>query len=335
MSKVLIFIAFFSFLSNGFSQNSDVVQLAQRITKDTQDDSLKVVAIYQWMMDNISYDRINAALDDPKDEASDVNIIVKRKEAICIGYANLFKLLCVLNNIKAEIINGYALGLGYETTGQIPMDKANHAWNAVKINNRWYLMDITWADNNDRIYNAEYLWANPSVFIEKHLSEDPFWQLLDNPVDLHCFINGKNCTDKLILKSNYGQHVNEEFKLDSIERTYNYFKRAIRFNNDNLEIIAQAAYFFLIRGNDALKEYYELKEQQKKTFDVFINKELVLNPLKKAKNCFEAAIKFYGKIYNKKGELNTVNIKYGASKIKETDQEIEMIELYFKQANRG
>ena len=332
MNKVLIFIAFFSFLSNGFSQNSDVVQLAQRITKDTQDDSLKVVAISHWMIDNISYDRINAALDDPKDEASDVNIIVKRKKAICEGYANLFKSLCTLNSINAEIIVGY--GLSFESEMNYN-NKSNHGWNAVKIHNSWYLMDITWADNDDGTCDAEYLWADPSVFIEKHLPEDPFWQLLDNPVSLHCFINGKNCTDKLILKSDYGQHITEEFKLDSIERTYNYFKRAIGFNNDNLEIIGQAAYFFLQRGKDALKAYYELKEQQKKTFDVFIDKELVLDPLKKAKRCFEASIKFYGKIYNKKGELNSVNIKYGTSKIKETDQEIEMIELYFKQINRG
>lgn len=334
MNKVLIFIAFFSFLSDSFSQNPEIIQLAQRITWDIHDDSLKVIAICHWMIDNISYDRNNAALDNPKDEASNVNIIVKRKKAICAGYANLFKSLCTLNNINAEIINGYALGLGYEIAEQIPIDRDNHAWNAVKINNRWYLMDITWADNDDGTYDAEYLWADPSVFIKKHLPDDPFWQFLDDPVSLDCFIYAKNCNDKIVSKPNNGQHISEAFKLDSIERTYNYFKRAIGFNQDNIELIRQAAYFFLQRGDDALNEYYKLKEQQKKTFDVFKDKESILLPLRKSKSYFEVSIKFYGKIYYKTGELNADNIKYDASKIKETDHEIEMIELYFKQTNR-
>lgn len=338
MNKVLIFIAFFSLLSDSFSQNPEIIQLAQLITKDTQDDSLKVVAISNWLIDNIAYDMKSYELWNKGlklgDEVTDILLINKNKKAICSGYSNFFKVLCNINKIQAEVINGYALGLGYETTEQIPIDRDNHAWNAVKIHNRWYLMDITWADNNDGTYDAEYLWADPSVFIKKHLPDDPFWQFLDDPVSLDCFINSKNCNDKLITNSNNGQHITEEFKLDSIERTYNYFKRAIGFNQDNIELIRQVAYFFLLRGDDALNEYYKLKEQQKKTFDVFKDKESILLLLRKSKSYFEASIKFYGKIYYKKGELNADNIKYDASKIKETDHEIEMIELYFKQTKR-
>src|SRR4029078_8527879 len=64
----------------------------------------------------------------------------------------------------------------------------NHMWNAVKIDGKWYLVDLTW-DAGQTVkgefiftYSTAYLFADPQVFITHHFPEDEKWQLLKNPV---------------------------------------------------------------------------------------------------------------------------------------------------------
>ena len=66
--------------------------------------------------------------------------MIKRK-SICAGYSNLFKKLCDYSNIKCVIIEGYSKGYNYN--GEI-LKEPNHAWNAVKLYDKWELIDSTW-----------------------------------------------------------------------------------------------------------------------------------------------------------------------------------------------
>ena len=61
---------------------------------------------------------------------------------MCTGYAYLIKELCFLANIESEIIDGYARTVRSNIDA---LDMANHSWNAVKLNNKWYLCDATWS----------------------------------------------------------------------------------------------------------------------------------------------------------------------------------------------
>lgn len=57
-----------------------------------------------------------------------------RKTAICQGYAHAFMLLCREAGIECVCVTGNADG--------------PHMWNKVKINNDWYVIDVTWDDND-------------------------------------------------------------------------------------------------------------------------------------------------------------------------------------------
>ena len=115
--------------------------LAQKLTENLSNDYDRVRAIYVWIASNIKYD-LYAYLHN-RESGQSVNEVLRSGKALCTGYSILFKFLCAQNNIESIIIDGYAKGYGYKKGQQIL--KPNHAWNAVNIYGRWYLLDATWA----------------------------------------------------------------------------------------------------------------------------------------------------------------------------------------------
>ncbi len=63
----------------------------------------------------------------------------------------------------------------------------NHAWNAVKLNNKWYLCDATWSSGyiDMATYIFEYDYVNtyflqdPIEFNTHHIPLDDSWKLID------------------------------------------------------------------------------------------------------------------------------------------------------------
>ncbi len=138
MRNTLILFLFFSKISIIIAQEISAKPIALNITSNIKNDSLKVVAIYNWIFENVDYDwETYKKLKNGQpysDEAWKVKDILRTKKAVCGGYAELFNDLCYFNNIKSKYILGES-------------NLEGHAWNAVYINQKWYLMDITWADN--------------------------------------------------------------------------------------------------------------------------------------------------------------------------------------------
>ena len=125
--------------------DSSLLPLAHRITANAPNDSDKVLAICQWMCTHLTYDYQNLRNDDKgihnPDSFQRPAVAIRRKKAICDGYAQIFRDLCLLNNIYASYIVGYTCYSELTDSAQVL-----HAWNSVRVNNNWYLMDLTWED---------------------------------------------------------------------------------------------------------------------------------------------------------------------------------------------
>jgi hypothetical protein len=147
------------------------------LTGGIQDQFLKAKTIHDWICDNIAYDadlyftgRITA---------QDYVSVLKKKQAVCSGYTNLFNQMCKLANIESIGINGYSKGFGY--TGKIG-NNTDHAWNAVHIGTKWYLIDVTWdagsLDQKTYIkeYSTEWLFLDSRPFLYSHLPEEGAYQ---------------------------------------------------------------------------------------------------------------------------------------------------------------
>lgn len=120
--------------------------------------------------------------------------LVKEQKTLCTGYAYLIRELAGMADINCEIVNGYG-----KTTSSIDKHNnlPNHSWNAVKLENKWYLCDATWAsgffnvNKNEFVseYNDGYFLAEPKLFSKSHYPLDTKWILLDNKISLSEFLN--------------------------------------------------------------------------------------------------------------------------------------------------
>ena len=159
-------------------------------------DSLRLRASFIWITENISYDIEGFEKDDPR--SSILSYVVKNKKAVCGGYAGLLKFFCDAFNIESEIVYGIA------RTGKKDINvsrynlRSNHAWNAVKINNNWRLIDVTWAagtvdDTDDeklkyyKDYKEIYYFTPPERMIFNHFPDQFKHQYLTKSVSKEKF----------------------------------------------------------------------------------------------------------------------------------------------------
>ena len=117
----------------------------------------------------------------------------KHKRTMCTGYAYLLKELCYFADIECEIVDGYGRTMDANTTG---LDMANHSWNSVKLNGKWYLCDPTWSsgytDENGifvRDFNEGYFLTYPVFFNKNHYPIDQKW-FLNAELSATQFIDG-------------------------------------------------------------------------------------------------------------------------------------------------
>ena len=172
--------------------------LAEQLTANHKSELEKVRSIFNWITGNISYkvnrytpQRYTILTEDddtgalkPLDERIAINVLTQR-EAVCDGYARLFKTLCDYAGLESVVIHGYAR----TNDGSKSSFRPNHSWNAILIDQKWYLLDVTWAsgfiDSRSNMYVARtderYFLTPPSQFISDHYPEDIRWTLLADP----------------------------------------------------------------------------------------------------------------------------------------------------------
>ena len=114
--------------------------------------------VFRWICDNIAYD-IQSWLKEDYSNTTNLNHIFASKKTCCAGYALLFQEFCILSGMNrndVKIIDGVAKGLLKSGESLIESDEAslpkdyktNHAWNIVKIDNKWELIDATWSSGS-------------------------------------------------------------------------------------------------------------------------------------------------------------------------------------------
>lgn len=168
----------------------DVDALAKYLVSGGQTDIEKVRALFTWVATHINYD-VDGFNSGNYGDLS-VESVLASKKAVCAGYSNLLKALCLAAGFESEDIAGYAKGYGYKEGDKFT--ETDHAWNAVKVEGTWKLFDATWASGYGTNKNGKMVgtkrfepyWfdVNPKEFIFKHLPEDSKWQLLEKTISL-------------------------------------------------------------------------------------------------------------------------------------------------------
>jgi transglutaminase/protease-like cytokinesis protein 3 len=226
--------------------------LAQKLSFSYVTDIEKIRSIFRWITENIAYRTKNypgsrkgmkyLISEEPEDTLSEslneriALEVLRKKEAVCDGYARLFKILCDYAGIRSEIITGYARTNMNRMGEQF---KSNHRWNAVLVDSNWYLLDATWASgyitySSDlfvKAYDDYYFMTPPEDFIRDHYPEDSRWTLLANPPTLREFYRTpfrhsafskysilSYAPMKGIIEASIGDTVNVELMMASIDK---------------------------------------------------------------------------------------------------------------------
>jgi transglutaminase/protease-like cytokinesis protein 3 len=185
-------------------RSSDPAELSAKITKAYTTDFEKVQAIYYWITHNLEYDykhvvkmaeagpdrtkyqphEIQAKID------AEIDYALKRKRGICQNYAFLFEVLCEHAGIEAEFIGGWSKTGPGTNSGNLQ----THAWNAVKLDDAWQLVDATYGagyldQERDFQYKFDpnFFCTDHALFLLGHYPKDETWQLTDTLLSLEVF----------------------------------------------------------------------------------------------------------------------------------------------------
>lgn len=277
MRQLLFLLLFLTF--NTFSQSfkqvdakvsnyprfSRVENLANQIEKDFTSDIDKVRAAFFWLTKNIRYnikefynprqrtysfsysseEEKNKKLQFLKDEL--VANTFSNKTGVCEEYAQSLKKICDLLNIESEVIKGYVRNDASEI-GNI-LYATNHAWNAVKIDKKWILLDATWAAGYEyngkwiREFNDYFFNIPKSKIFKTHFPEDSIWALRFGRISLDEF------SEQPIFKSIFLKNNIELISPNSgIIKTKSLEKITFHFKNLKTPI------YYLLEGTKFLKK---------------------------------------------------------------------------------
>ncbi|MFC6095027.1 transglutaminase domain-containing protein [Flavobacterium qiangtangense] len=188
-------------VSNYPKSFSKVEDLASKINHDFSKEEEKARAIYSWIAFNVKYDVksyfsnsgrvVKYSYRTPEEKIQKqnqikldkVNNVLKTKLAVCQGYALLFEHLANLSGLENAIVTGNAK-TNPSDIGKLPTE-SSHAWNAIKVNGKWKLVDVTWGagvvNEQKRTFipkfNAGYFFTEPEVFVLNHFPDDKQWVL--------------------------------------------------------------------------------------------------------------------------------------------------------------
>ena len=121
--------------------------------------------VHNWLVDNLEYDITYKQTDIHNVYGALVN-----KKVVCEGYARAFKYILDGLNIENVLVSGTATNSNGSTE--------SHAWNYVKIDNKWYAIDVTWDDpiikGGGRLTHKlryQYFLKGKNEFLKNHVED--------------------------------------------------------------------------------------------------------------------------------------------------------------------
>ncbi len=147
--------------------------LALYLSKSSPNELGRVRAAWRWITATVSYDT------DKKNYSARETL--RDRKGTCQGYSELFVELARRMGVRAIEITGYTRGSAYNPGDRVAN---NHAWNAVLIDGKWYLLDSTYGAGHFngsryvREYREHYFLTPPAEFIYTNLPELRRWQLI-------------------------------------------------------------------------------------------------------------------------------------------------------------
>jgi hypothetical protein len=247
--------------------NAEINELVEFVNSNFSSDTSKVRAYYRWISENIDYDvPLMVAMssgEEIRHQSQDPDTVFESKKAVCEGYARLMKKLCESSGIACEIIPGYS-----KASEDDQVMDLFHAWNAVRVDGVWSLVDVTWSNNYmiegeyHKDFNGKYFLDAPEVFAKDHLPLDPMWQLQSSILTKSAFFDN---TGERMSNVRFNDSIAKYIGCDPKQRHYLDMVHYHQFDPDNIRftraidvIHNNTAAHFLMDATNSYLQYVDL-----------------------------------------------------------------------------
>ena len=109
--------------------DNDINKLIDENVNDEMDTKEKIRAIHDYIINNTKYDQQRGNGNESEYDSSRIGGVLYDHYSICSGYADTMAVILDKLNIP-----------------NFKISSANHVWNAVYLDNKWYHLDLTWDD---------------------------------------------------------------------------------------------------------------------------------------------------------------------------------------------
>lgn len=130
------------------------VKKAKELTQNAKNDEERVVAIYNYIVDNIDYDH-NKARNINTGYIPDIDDVIRKSKGICYDYAALFAGMLRSVGVPTKLIMGYKDDI-----------KNYHAWNQVYLRDmdKWVTIDTTYDAGLENNGISASMFKNPKDY---------------------------------------------------------------------------------------------------------------------------------------------------------------------------
>lgn len=181
-AEVDSFVIKVSFPASTITQYDSLIDIfSQHFTEQEE----RVRAVYFWVTENISYD--GQGLFDGNMIGDRIGAL-KYKRCVCAGYADLLDYAFRRMGLETKYLTGKVRMLDGRAQWNPDAWRMGHAWNAVKVNNDWKLIDATWASGYlqgrrfEKKRDDVWFFMPPAILILSHFPDKVDFQLLDKPI---------------------------------------------------------------------------------------------------------------------------------------------------------
>ena len=132
-----------------YSKNSKAVEQAARLTRELSDPLKKVEAVYDYVVQTLSYDKAKAS-SVKSGYLPDLDQVMEAKKGICFDYAALMTAMLRSQDVPCKLVVGYA-GTAYHAW--ISVWTVEHGWVDGVIyfdGSAWHRMDPTFASSSNQ-----------------------------------------------------------------------------------------------------------------------------------------------------------------------------------------
>ncbi len=145
---------------------SKMKSVIKKLISKEDSDVKKVKLIHDWLVQNATYDLTATSNEVTPDVSYSAVGIILYKKGVCSGYAEAFHVFMTLMGIDCRYVTGTGNG-------------GNHAWNLVKLDNKWYHIDVTWDDPTPDIGGISY---NYFLLTDSQMEKDHKWNTKNYPL---------------------------------------------------------------------------------------------------------------------------------------------------------